>query len=346
MLVETTNTLAGAITGAIRKAAQFTGAGFEYLLATARIESGLNPTIKAPTSSASGLFQFIDQTWLATLKQSGSALGFDRYAQAISKTTSGKHVVADPALRAEIMDLRKDPSANAMMAGAFTRRNAARMSAKLGRNPTNGELYMAHFLGSAGATKLVAATQASPDQSAAKLFPAAAAANRGIFYNKHGSARSTAQVYQVLAGKLDRAQAITTAQIGQSPQGLKQATAKAVLPVVATAANRMPNVEVASLAPLPGTPPMAEWAPSRAPAAPTPSAPIAPVAVAKASSRPMFYDLFRDEGRGAVAAVVAELWGARSAAAGAPAATGAASRQGSSAPVDVFGLTQHQRARS
>ncbi|MCX7676587.1 MAG: transglycosylase SLT domain-containing protein, partial [Alteraurantiacibacter sp.] len=56
---------------AIARAAQATGTDFSYLLAQARIESGLNPAARARTSSASGLFQFIDQTWLATLDRHG-----------------------------------------------------------------------------------------------------------------------------------------------------------------------------------------------------------------------------------------------------------------------------------
>ena len=64
------------VAGAIRNAAQSTGASFEYLLTTARIESNLNPAAQATTSSAKGLYQFIDQTWLATLKQAGPAHGY------------------------------------------------------------------------------------------------------------------------------------------------------------------------------------------------------------------------------------------------------------------------------
>jgi len=67
MLAETLSAIGAAVTGAIRQAAQATGTGFSYLLATAKIESGLNPKIKSTTSSATGLFQFIDQTWLMTM---------------------------------------------------------------------------------------------------------------------------------------------------------------------------------------------------------------------------------------------------------------------------------------
>src|SRR5262245_49637844 len=59
----------GAIIGAIRKAAQTTGASFDYLLAAAKVESNLNPQSSARSSSATGLFQFIEQTWLGTMRQ-------------------------------------------------------------------------------------------------------------------------------------------------------------------------------------------------------------------------------------------------------------------------------------
>src|SRR5262245_46231927 len=84
------------ITGAIRKAAKATGTSFQYLLATARVESDLNPNLSVRTSTATGLFQFIDQTWLATLKQAGPAFGYGNYSEAISRTPSGRYVVEDP----------------------------------------------------------------------------------------------------------------------------------------------------------------------------------------------------------------------------------------------------------
>src|SRR5271156_584806 len=100
MLVDSSNSAAGsAVTGAIRQAAQVTGTSFQYLLATAQVESGLNPQAGAPTSSARGLFQFVEQTWLGTMKQAGPALGYDRYAAAITKSTSGHYVVHDAAMR-------------------------------------------------------------------------------------------------------------------------------------------------------------------------------------------------------------------------------------------------------
>ena len=76
MNVEPTGTNTTTVTGTVRQAARMTGADFQYLLATAQVESNLNPNAQAPTSSARGLFQFTEQTWLATLKEQGTALGY------------------------------------------------------------------------------------------------------------------------------------------------------------------------------------------------------------------------------------------------------------------------------
>src|ERR1700749_4944241 len=178
MLVDSSGYAAGStVTGAIRQASAATGTSFNYLLATAQVESGLNPQAGAATSSARGLFQFIEQTWLATMKQSGSSLGYSQYADAITKTASGKYEVQDPTMRSAILKLRNDPAANAAMAGAFTKENATLLSQKLGRVPSEGELYIAHFLGVGGAAKLITAAADDPNASAASTFPHAAHAN-------------------------------------------------------------------------------------------------------------------------------------------------------------------------
>src|ERR1700733_14158374 len=116
------------VADAIRDAANATGASFQYLLATARAESGLNPQAAATTSSARGLYQFVDQTWLAALKHSGASLGYSQYADAIVQTATGRYEVPDPTMRRTIMALRNDPSANAALAGALTKDNAAQLA--------------------------------------------------------------------------------------------------------------------------------------------------------------------------------------------------------------------------
>ncbi len=203
MLVENANKVAPGpgVTGAIRDAAQATGTSFDYLLTTARVESGLDPNAGASTSSARGLFQFIEQTWLATLKAVGSALGYGRYADAIVQTPSGRYEVPDPSMRQQVMRLRDDPAASATMAGAFTRRNAEQVAGRIGREPTEGELYIAHFLGAAGAANLINLAASNPGASAADAFPSAAQANRSIFYDPEGRPRSVSDVYGLLVGR-------------------------------------------------------------------------------------------------------------------------------------------------
>lgn len=205
MLVDSGSLAAGStVAGAIRQASQSTGTNFSYLLATAQVESGLNPRAGASTSSARGLFQFVEQTWLGTMKQSGAALGYGRYAAAITKTKSGHYEVRDPALRSEILKLRNNATTNAVMAGAFTRDNATYLTQKLGRTPSEGELYIAHFLGSGGAGRLITLAASHPNAKAAEFFGHAAHANPSIFYDrKTGAARSVAQVRDILTARYD-----------------------------------------------------------------------------------------------------------------------------------------------
>ena len=170
----------------IKQAANNTGASFEYLLATAKMESNFNPKAAATTSSARGLFQFIDQTWLGTVKEAGSQLGYGKYADAISKSSSGGYYVNDPSMRGAIMKLRDDPNAASSMAAVLTQSNSFKLTGKIGRRPSDSELYMAHFMGVGGAGKLISNAENSPNASAARLFPNAAAANRSIFYDRAG----------------------------------------------------------------------------------------------------------------------------------------------------------------
>jgi hypothetical protein len=182
----------------VREAAARTGVDFGYLLAQAKVESGLNPSARAATSSARGLYQFTNATWLETVRKHGAAHGLGWAADAITSGAAG----AGSAARATILALRDNAEAAALMAGEFARDNGAVLEAKLGRAVGATDLYMAHFLGAGGAAKFLGALEKSPDAAAAALFPAAAAANRRVFYAADGAARSLAQVYARFEGKL------------------------------------------------------------------------------------------------------------------------------------------------
>lgn len=207
------------ITAAIQAASQSTGTNFDYLLRTAYRESNLNPTAAATTSSARGLFQFIDTTWLMTVKEDGPAFGLQNEAGAIEKTADGQYIVRDPQVRAQILKLRNNPEIAAVMAGAFSRRNAAEIQSVLGRQPTSGELYIAHFLGANGAKRFLAMRANEPDASAAAAFPLPARANRSIFYNAKG-ARSIDEVYRALVAKHDGPSVAPAVAIANAPNPL------------------------------------------------------------------------------------------------------------------------------
>lgn len=192
------------VRAAIQRGADATGVNFSLLVETARRESALNPNARAGTSSATGLFQFIERTWLDMVARHGSAHGLAPQAAALRNG-------ADAATRRDILALRNDPEIAARMAGELTRENAATLQARLGRAPSAGELYAAHVMGPGGALRLIeAAANGAP--SAAAIFPREAAANRGLFF-AGGQVRSA-------QGLLDRLQLDADASVGaRSPAG-------------------------------------------------------------------------------------------------------------------------------
>lgn len=238
------------VTGAIKNAAGTTGTSFQYLLATAKMESNLNPTATATTSSAKGLFQFIDQTWLGTVKEAGGQLGYGQYADAITKSPSGTYSVSDPAAKAEILKLRDDPVASSAMAGVLTQSNSFKLSGEIGRRPSDAELYMAHFMGVAGASKLINNSSSNPGVSGAALFPNAAAANKSIFYDASGDARSVSQVYSVLTARYDAAANSSSTQTALASAGVTSAQAVAPVATTSNAAflSRFPDLSTANVA--------------------------------------------------------------------------------------------------
>jgi hypothetical protein len=283
------------IAGAIKQAADTSGTSFEYLLATAKMESDFNPTAGASTSSAHGLYQFIEQTWLGTVKEAGSQLGYGQYADAITKSSSGSYSVGDPSARKAIMKLRDDPVAASAMAGVLTQSNSFQLTGKIGRRPTDNELYMAHFMGVGGAAKLISGAEDSPNASAARMFPNAAAANRSIFFDRTGRGRSVSEVYSVLTTPYDGAansQATRSAMaaVGDIPSNVALASAAPAAPPIDNAAYLSTFPDVRSAAPV-----------TMASASTNSSPP----------SDPMFRSLFQASGEPAqpVSPTVRALWG-------------------------------------
>ena len=210
----------GVVEAAIERASKATGVDFSFLMKTAGRESGMNPGAKAGHSSAVGLFQFVEQTWLSTLKQHGSKHGYARYAELITKGADGRYHVSGEEAKKAVMDLRLDPHASSLMAGELASDSAAYLKGRMGRSPTAGELYAAHFLGPQGSARLIEAAQTTPAATAAHLFPDAARANKAIFFNE-GRAKSVAEVYDNLT-KAGGPGGVMNVQAAQDPDGFLQ----------------------------------------------------------------------------------------------------------------------------
>lgn len=164
------------ISSAITDAAKATGVDAGYLMATAAQESTFNPNAGAGTSSAKGLFQFTDGTWKEMVDKYGKQYNIG-YGD------------------------RMDPKKNAIMGALYARDNANGL-AKRGFATGPTELYAAHMLGQGGASQLLSAMQKNPQTDAVALLPKAAAANKNVFFNKDGSHKTVAEVYQFMQGKI------------------------------------------------------------------------------------------------------------------------------------------------
>lgn len=205
------------VTQAIHKASARTGVDFNYLVAQAGQESSFKPDAKASTSSAKGLYQFIEKTWLHMVRDKGAEHGLGDLADKIDGGFDGPRV-ADPAARRKILELRNDPAIASLMAAEYAKSNQTQIETALGRSANATDLYMAHFLGASGATKFLNAVQKTPDKTGAELLPEAAAANRGAFYDKSGKALSVKAIYANYAAKFDDATRTAVASAPEAPK--------------------------------------------------------------------------------------------------------------------------------
>ena len=187
------------VVSTIRQVAATHNADFRYLLNQARVESGLDPRARAATSSATGLFQFTTSTWLDMVKRHGDKVGLASEAQLLRSNT------LNPASRSEILDLRNEPQTATALAAHYAADNGRALAAAGHKAIGPTELYLAHFLGSGGATAFLNGLRDNPSAPAAKALPVAASANAGVFY-KDRTPRSYQEIYNRFAEKFGAAQ--------------------------------------------------------------------------------------------------------------------------------------------
>lgn len=187
-------------------AAYLAGVDPRLLMAIADKESSFMVDARAPTSTATGLFQFIEATWLRAIRDYGPRFGLDREAALVEAGESGL-VVNDEDERKRILDMRNDPFLSTLFAASMLRAEQDKLSARLGRPISEAEVYLVHFLGPAGAQKFLAVLAEKPKTPAANLLPKAARANRPIFYatqKRKPKSLSVAQVHEKIGNSLER----------------------------------------------------------------------------------------------------------------------------------------------
>lgn len=149
---------------------------YTYLDILADIESGGDPFARANTSSATGLLQFTSGTWKAMV---------DRYGARHGITYSDIY----------------NPNAQRIMGGYLTMENANQLMRQTGKEPSEKDLYLAHFLGPGRAATVI--NNQGSQLLAANLFPDAARANKNIFY-KDGVPVTVEELYKRLGSKVER----------------------------------------------------------------------------------------------------------------------------------------------
>ncbi len=276
------------VVSAIKKASARTGVDFAYLMEKAAAESSLNPAAKARSSSATGLFQFIESTWLRMVKAHGGKYGMEKLADGID--TSGR--VRDPALRKEILALRRDPEKAAALAAEYALENKKHLQRHVGGDIGATELYLAHFMGAGGASGFLNAMKENPLAAAADLFPKAARANRNIFYDSAtGQPRTLAGIYDMFDRKFSgfKDTAGQMRDIDQrAPQAIRDARASSVsYDLVATLHGGNDSAALDSLPPLPTPSPFRSVGQNATSGLPRGSLTVQPVEIMMLASLPM-----------------------------------------------------------
>ncbi|TCZ66190.1 transglycosylase SLT domain-containing protein [Roseicella aquatilis] len=171
-----------ALGGAVRS----TGIDPALLTALAWQESRFDPRAKNRRSTARGLMQFTEASWLEAVRDHGPRHGLV-YESAVLSTNpaSGTISTRHPRTRLRILDLRDNPRHAAVLAAARINRARASLELALLRPVGPADLYMVHLLGPAGAQRFLAALDRTPNRPAAEVVAGdSVAMNRELFFER------------------------------------------------------------------------------------------------------------------------------------------------------------------
>ena len=179
--VRTTDRTDEEVQRAIQNATHVVGIETVYLMVVAERESHFDPRKCAHRTSATGLYQFTENTWLRAVRAFGARHGLEAYAEKISVSRRGAVSMDDDASRMALLRLRADPRISALMAAELARDNAARLAHILRRPVRPAEIYIAHLFGVTQAARVIEMARSAPHTPGARLLPAAARTNPTLF---------------------------------------------------------------------------------------------------------------------------------------------------------------------
>lgn len=152
-------------------AAKMSGVDPKLLANMIGIESSFRPSVVNPTTKATGLGQFLPSSWKYITEKYGKKYGITPRTSAL------------------------DPRANSLMTAEYIKENANIIRKNLGREVTQLDSYLAHFLGGGGASNFL---KANPNDLASEVAPAAAKSNKSIFFKNPGAMSGPNTVKEVL----------------------------------------------------------------------------------------------------------------------------------------------------
>lgn len=138
-------------------------------------------------SSAYGLGQFLDGTWLEMVRKHGGKYGVEN-ADSLTRA------------QANAPGIRDNPRLQAAMLAEFTRENLA-AGARLGGPDPDANVYAMHNLGSADARKFLEALRATPNARADQVLSDRVISGNPSLYGDGG--RTIAQAYRAMGEHMD-----------------------------------------------------------------------------------------------------------------------------------------------
>ena len=181
----------------------FDNLSIPYMMAISAKESGFDPEAKSnfEKSSAKGLYQFTNVSWMRIVKNVGEKHGLKEFSDNIFELKDKRMGVKDWDIRTKLLELRDDPYLSTVMAAEMATDNQNRLKFLLQEDgikdyePNETDTYLTHLFGITRAYDFISAYNKNPEQKGADLFKKEAKYNRSIFYDSNGKKRTLEDIY-------------------------------------------------------------------------------------------------------------------------------------------------------